>query len=204
MFNKGSSARRIGPTLGPVPRSGAAPSQDHAVLFYDDARQAVDHLAVYVAEGLRGGDAVVTVLRPSYSDAVREALTRLGIEPDRAVAEDRLVVLDAATTLETLLVDGMPDPVLLRDNVGAVVARLGAGDRPVRAAGEMVALLWAEGNVVGALALESAWNDLARTLDFTLLCPYPAAALDSALERVSRLCALHTHVRVPDWYASGE
>jgi anti-sigma regulatory factor (Ser/Thr protein kinase) len=187
-----------------VPRSGAAPSQDHAVLFYDDARQAVDHLASYVAEGLREGGAVVTVLRPSHSDAVREALAGLGIEPDRAVAEDRLVVLDAASTLDKLLVDGMPDPARLADHAGAVVARLGAGGRPVRAAGEMVALLWAEGNVVGALALESAWNDLARTIDFTLLCPYPAAALDSSLEQVSRLCALHTDVLVPHSYASGE
>src|SRR4051794_16965288 len=141
MFNKGSSARRIGPTLGRVPRSGAAPSQDHAVLFYDDAGEAVDHLALYVAEGLRGGEAVVTVLRPSHSDAVRERLAGRGIELDRAIAEDRLVILDAATTLEKLLVDGMPDSARLADNVGAVVARLGAGGRPVRAAGEMVALL---------------------------------------------------------------
>jgi len=40
----------------------------------------------------------------------------------------------------------------------------------------MVALLWTQGKQEDALRLEELWNDLARTLPFSLLCAYPMAA----------------------------
>jgi anti-sigma regulatory factor (Ser/Thr protein kinase) len=188
-----------------VPRPGAAPSRDHAVLFYDDARQAVARLADYVAEGLTLELPVVTVLRPSHTVALSEALTVLGLDPGAAVADGRLHLLEAGATLETFMVEGLPDPQLMADGVGTLIADLAAGGRPVRAAGEMVELLWAEGNVTGALALESVWNGLADSIGFALLCPYPARVLATGrLDTVGRLCALHTDVVAPSTYASGE
>jgi hypothetical protein len=44
----------------------------------------------------------------------------------------------------------------------------------VRVFGEMVALLWADGDRNGALVLEELWNDLTRRMSFPLLCAYPA------------------------------
>jgi hypothetical protein len=39
-----------------------------------------------------------------------------------------------------------------------------------------VAVLWAEGNVGGALALEDLWTGLAHAQPFSLLCAYPVDA----------------------------
>lgn len=187
-----------------MPGTGAAPSRDHAVLFYDRAVHAVEALADYVAEGLRLDEAVVAVLTPPHAHALRAALVAGGSDPDRAAADGRLVVLDAATTLQTFLVDGVPDGDLLADGVGTLITALTADGRKVRAAGEMVAVLWAEGNITGALALENAWNELADPLGFALLCPYPSTVLEhGALGSVGRLCALHTDVVAPEAYASG-
>jgi anti-sigma regulatory factor (Ser/Thr protein kinase) len=187
-----------------VPRSGAAPTRDHAVLFYDHATHAADSLTDYVAEGLQRGDGVIAVLTPPQATALRDALEESGDDAERAAEEGRFVLLDAATTLESFVVDGAPDARLLTDGVGAAIKELGAGGRAVRAAGEMVAVLWAEGNLTGALALETVWNELADTLGFGLLCPYPSAVLDSGhLGHIGRLCALHTGVVAPASYASG-
>jgi anti-sigma regulatory factor (Ser/Thr protein kinase) len=187
-----------------VPRSGAAPSQDHAVLFYDDPAHAVDRLADYAAEGLTRGEAVVAVLTPSHALALGAALRVRGVEPEAARAEGRLVLLDAASTLRTFLVDGAPDRALLAAGVGAVVGELVSHGRRVRTAGEMVAVLWAGGNMAGALSLESAWNELADELGFALLCPYPSSVLETGnLDQVGRLCALHSEVLAPEGYASG-
>lgn len=187
-----------------MPRSGAAPSQDHAVLFYDDPAHAVNRLADYAAEGLTRDEAVVAVLTPSHADALGTALRVRGIQPDVARAQGRLVLLDAASTLRTFLVDGAPDRALLAAGVGALVGELVSSGRQVRTAGEMVALIWADGNVAGALALESAWNELADELDFALLCPYPSSVLETGhLDQVGRLCALHSEVLAPEGYASG-
>jgi len=173
-------------------------------MFYDHAPHAIDQLADYVAEGLSAGEAVITVLMPEHADALTPALRGRGIDVQRDQDEGRLFLLDAGETLSTFLVDGVPDPELFAQGVGTLLSGLNESGRRVRAAGEMVALLWAEGNVTGALALEAAWNRLADDLDFDLLCPYPAAVLDDGgLDTVGRLCALHTDVVAPEAYASG-
>lgn len=187
-----------------VPRSGAAPSRDHAVLFYDDARDAVARRAAYVVDGLHRQEAVVTVLRPSHTVGLLDALRLVGTDPEDAMADGRLSMLDAAATLESFMVDEMPDRQRFAGSVGDLFGRLAATGRPVRTAGEMVAILWAEGNVAGALALETAWNELAGTIDFELLCPYPATVLAaSPLDNIGPLCALHSEVVAPKGYASG-
>jgi anti-sigma regulatory factor (Ser/Thr protein kinase) len=67
----------------------------------------------------------------------------------------------------------------------------------------MVALLWDEGNVPGAIALESLWNDLAEHHRFTLLCAYPTASLGAAaLTDVHRVCDLHSAVLPPSSYGA--
>ena len=181
-----------------------APSQDHAILFYDDATHAVERLADYAAEGLRQGEAVVAVLTPPHAEALVAAMRVREVEPDVARGDGRLVLLDAASTLRTFLIDGNPDRSLLADGVGAMVRELAEGGRPLRTAGEMVAVLWADGNVAGALALESAWNELADELGFALLCPYPSTVLETGdLDQVGCLCALHSEVMAPEGYASG-
>jgi anti-sigma regulatory factor (Ser/Thr protein kinase) len=60
----------------------------------------------------------------------------------------------------------------------------------------MVALLWDEGNVLGAIDLEQAWNDLATRLSFDLFCAYPASAVAGAdqVEALHRVCGLHSSV----------
>ena len=185
-----------------MPRSGATSTREHAVLFYDHDDRAVERLSDYVATGLRQGDAVVVVLTPDHAAALRRALGTTDAPAEVAAAEGWFVVLDAAETLATFFVDGLPDRALLADRLGGLIATLGADGRPVHAAGEMVAVLWAEGNITGALALEEAWNELADVHTFTLLCPYPTTVLDSAeLDHVGRLCELHSDVVAPETYA---
>ena len=73
----------------------------------------------------------------------------------------------------------------------------------VRAFGEMVALLWHQGNVAGAIALESLWNDLAQQQRFSLLCAYPTTGLTAAeLGDVNEVCRLHSVVHPPSSYES--
>jgi anti-sigma regulatory factor (Ser/Thr protein kinase) len=188
-----------------VPGPGAAPTRDHAVLFFDHAEHAVDRLTDYVASGLNQGDGVGVVLTPAHASALLSSLRGTGVDLDGAVADGRFLVLDAVTTLGTFLVDGQPDRRLMAQGVGGLITELGVAGRQVRAAGEMVAVLWAEGNVTAALALETAWNELGDVLDFSLLCPYPATVLDSAaLGHVGRLCDLHSEVVAPERYTSLE
>ena len=123
-------------------------------------------------------------------------LERLHAEP--ALRDDRLKLLDAEQTLAGLITDGMPHWQPFQETLGAMVAELCARHPAVRAYGEMVDLLAAEGNVEAALALERLWNDLAETVPFTLMCGYAAAhfAGTSAGHRHLRtVCELHSEVQ---------
>jgi hypothetical protein len=92
----------------------------------------------------------------------------------------------------------MPDPLLFRSNVGDVIERL-CGNRqpcPIRAYGEMVDVLWQEGNESGAIRLEILWNQLASTYEFSLLCGYAIGHFykETRDGRMEAVCEQHSHI----------
>jgi anti-sigma regulatory factor (Ser/Thr protein kinase) len=182
----------------------ARPHQ-HAVSFYDHDRELGDVLARYVAEGLAGGERVVVVATAPHRLALDDALRSYQVDPDGARKTGHYVALDAAAMLETFMRGGVPDADLFDRHVGTVVRHAGADGTPVRVFGEMVALLWGEDNVTGAMRLEELWNALAEQADFSLLCAYPTAGLNGArLADVRSICALHSSLQPPTSYSVGD
>lgn len=180
----------------------AAPHH-HDVSFYDHDDEVVGAIERYVVDGLTGGDRVVVVVTESHLAALDDALQLRGIDPSEARSTGRYVTLDAVRTLELFMVDGSPDRTRFTTHIGSTVDAAARDGSRVRAFGEMVALLWDEGNVSGAIELEALWNGLAQTREFRLLCAYPTRALDSAsLGEVSRVCELHSVVLPPARYGS--
>ena len=71
-----------------------------------------------------------------------------------------------------------------------------SGGEPLRLFGEMVALLWDDGDVAGAIELESLWNELASRHSFALLCAYAMSSLETVgdLAAAKRMCERHSSV----------
>jgi anti-sigma regulatory factor (Ser/Thr protein kinase) len=177
--------------------------QHHEVFFYDVDGELVAAVTRYVAEGLACGEPVIVIATDSHLAAVDAALTAHGTDVSRARSSGAYLALDAAETLDSFMVGGAPDPDRFRTTVGGVLDTAQGGGSEVRAFGEMVALLWDQDNVSGAIALESLWNDLADHQRFSLLCAYPTTALDAAaLGEVNEVCQLHSAVRPPSSYDS--
>ena len=80
--------------------------------------------------------------------------------------------------------------------IGGLIRQAGTGGRPVRAYGEMVALLWDDGLVNAAIQLEAMWNELGQAHPFSLLCGYPAGSVtrDGYLDAFAAVCRLHREV----------
>ena len=186
------------------PAPATAP-HDHAVSFYDLDIEVVAEVAGYVAEGLAQGERVVVIATSGHRDAIDEALLQHGTDAVRARTLGRYLTLDAAETLARFMVAGWPDPLAFEAVIGQVIDAAGEDDGGVRTFGEMVALLWNEGNVAGALRLEALWNDLARDRKFLLLCAYANDAVQQAtLEDVHQVCSLHSQVAAPRSYFTVE
>ncbi|GAA2155646.1 hypothetical protein GCM10009844_43020 [Nocardioides koreensis] len=174
--------------------------------FYDGDQDAIAVVASFVAAGFGAGEPVLVVATAEHRPLLDAALVELGFDPQGLRSRGRFVTLDAEETLAELMVEGMPDASAFRATVGGLLDDVQGVDARVRVFGEMVAVLWDEGNIAAALALEGFWNELARQRSFALLCAYPHAVLDQvSLADVGRVCALHSEVKAPtSYHAAGQ
>jgi anti-sigma regulatory factor (Ser/Thr protein kinase) len=114
-----------------------------------------------------------------------------GAERDRT-----LIWLDAAQTLPRIMPSGRVDPDLFQDVIGGLLREASRTGRQIKAYGELVALLWDRGDVLGAIELEKLWNALGCELSFSLWCGYPGHSLSAHqhAEELHEVCRLHTSV----------
>ena len=92
--------------------------------------------------------------------------------------------------------DGRIDRNAFFAEIGGVIRDAGRTGRPVRAYGEMVALLWDAGDVLAAIDLETLWNELSGELPFSLYCAYhsESVAAQEHAEALHEVCRLHSAV----------
>jgi anti-sigma regulatory factor (Ser/Thr protein kinase) len=169
---------------------------DHVVHFYDSDDGLVGVLAESLGTALEDGESVVVVATGAHSEALEAALAAGGVDVVAAIAQERLVLLDAGETLARFTVDGAVDASRFDATVGELVRETAGHAKGIRIYGEMVSLLWEAGDVAGALHLEQLWNDLGATVGFSLLCGYPVRFFDESgpESSFSEVCHLHCGV----------
>lgn len=174
---------------------------EHFVQLYGEDHQLLTrNVSRYLAEGLRRGDGLIVIASFDHAAAIRRHLGEACPEVPAALLDGRLLFLDARATLETFLVEGVLDRQRFEAVVGGVLrevlARSASGQ--VRAFGEMVALLWADGRTDAALLLEEYWNELLHGPPFSLFCAYPMDIFspDADLGGVGAVLRAHSHMCV--------
>ena len=174
-------------------QSSAEPTgpHDHLVQFYEEDGFLIEEVSAFLGAGLDAGQGgLVIATSPHRAEIDRRVAAG-------AVAPDQYVSLDASETVSRFMVDGWPDERRFAEAVEGAIQRAGRNGRSVRAFGEMVALLWADGRREAALRVEQLWNELARSRDFSLLCAYPMGHFQDEEhgELFLRICDAHTAVR---------
>jgi MEDS: MEthanogen/methylotroph, DcmR Sensory domain len=170
------------------------------VQFYARDSELTESVSEYALGALREGGIAVLIATEEHHQAIERQLHAAGVDPARAASEGSLISFDASATLRMFMPDGKIDPGSFRQLIGAVAreaaARTNGSHRPIRAFGEMVALLWDEGNVPAAIELEELWNELQAAHDFALLCAYPRASVqgEQHADALTHVCQLHSAV----------
>jgi MEDS: MEthanogen/methylotroph, DcmR Sensory domain len=177
-----------------VPRDLAP--REHFVQFYHQDQSLINSLTTFVAAGLLHGESVIVVATDEHRAALERELQAAGVGATAAAAQRRFLSLDAAETLDRFMVNRAPDRKRFFDTVDPIMAEARAAGTAVRAFGEMVALLWAQGNPIAALELEDLWNELGRSYVFRLFCAYPATDFTGANAGLSwvNVCKCHSRV----------
>jgi uncharacterized protein YoaH (UPF0181 family) len=175
---------------------------DHFVEIYENDRSLIESIRTFMSIGISEGDAALVIATPAHREELELKLNHT-IDLSAAREQGLYASFDAEETLARLMIDGVPDPDkfdrVATDLIGGA-ARVG---RNVRVFGEMVALLWGQGNVVGALRLEDLWNRQSERTSFRLFCAYPAQIFgDEDLKSLSAVCGRHSHVIIPNAHAA--
>ena len=167
----------------------------HAVQFYSDDAFLCDVVGDFLADGLRQSQPAIVVAAPDHRAAIAAELRARGVDVDECVAAGKLAMLDARETLSRFMINGMPEAARCKKTIGAQLRKLSGGQRNtvIRAYGEMVDVLWRDGNPDAAIRLEVLWNELAMTHSFALLCGYSQEHVSAPLS-MRNVCSQHTHV----------
>jgi signal transduction histidine kinase len=172
-------------------------ARSHGLQFFIDDRYLASTVASSLLRGGLGDDRLLIVATPAHRDAIASELRAGGLDLEALHSGDRLVFADARSSLDQIIVDGRPDRVMFAELVGQTVRRLsGPEGATVRIYGEMVDLLWREGNPDAAHELEDLANELCATLPVTILCGYGLDTVDrdETGAHFLRICHSHDHV----------
>ena len=150
-----------------------APVNRHFAQLHADQQGLTDSVNLYLEIGLRRGNAVVVIASPEHAELFRYRMREHDLDPALFQKAGQLEMLDAHECLSAFMRGGMPSWDEFRETVGGVLERVRAfGRGTTRAYGEMVNLLWQDGQPEAAIRLEEYWNELARLYPFSLFCSY--------------------------------
>ena len=168
------------------------PQGAHLVEFFENDEQVLDSIETFLRAGLTDHSALVVIATKARLEALHE---RMGNALTCAWQDERYVEAEAEDLLARFMVDGWPDKALFNDTIGPIVEKVrGPMTRPVRAYGEMVAVLVARGNSEAALRLENLWNEFLKHRSVLLFCAYPRRLFSEQSPHLRALGRAHTHV----------
>ena len=171
----------------------------HAVHFYKDPQSLSQVAASFLCEGIGNGERVVVVSTPTHLAAIVKAVERRGVDLVELKKRGKWLAFDARRTLSTLITARRIDLRRFKTQFTDVVGDWYKSEPALsmRAYGEMVDLLYREGDIAAALKLEELWTDLAALHKFPLLCAYAVSSFHeepSGSSRFSDVCRCHSHV----------
>jgi signal transduction histidine kinase len=190
----------------------------HTAQFYADDSFLLDELTRFIGTALIAGHSAVIIATKAHReglalrlqsrdlDLTKATVTKATVT--KAIDEGRYIALDASETLAKFMINGCPDAALFTETVGSILTQAVTAARgkqsQVVAFGEMVALLWGQGNPQAALLLEELWNNLLPAYPVSLRCAYPMSGFhrgdDADLFR--KICSAHSDVIPVETYTA--
>ncbi len=154
----------------------ANPNHSHIVYSYTDDRRLADAVSFYTNNGLVRGNAVVLVVTDAHRRAIKKYL-RADFDVDALEASGQLSFCEATEALNAFMVDGKPDPALVKTGIRTHIERARRRDertgriREVRLFGEVASLLW-PADCAAAEHVENLVNEVIQEYSIPLLCAY--------------------------------
>lgn len=162
----------------------------HEIRFCSSDAVVLDSLACFIAAYLNAGDAAIVWVTKLHCDSLILSLRVLAVDVDGAIQRGRFMLSDATETA---------DPIRIREAIRglrAAASKAGKKDPRIAVCGERAGLLWAEGKTDLAIRVEQICNELAKSGDTDILCPYPMPHAFEDNHEFETICAAHSSTSI--------
>jgi len=179
--------------------------RDHIVQLYQDQQFLNRAVCRFAAGAIANGEGVILVPTAAHWEAFRPRLEAEGVDVKAAQGRGQLTVVDADELLPRFMKDAMPDAPVFLGLAADVIANARAEDRypKVRWWGEMVNVLWEQGNVAASMSLEDQFDRLAKHHEIAIFCSFVMDNFHSDVHTrlLPRLGTNHSHLIPVEDYA---
>jgi hypothetical protein len=176
----------------------SAGPRDHIVQLYQDQQFLNRAVCRFAAGAIANGEGIILVPTAAHWESFRPRLEAEGVDVKAAQSRGQLTVVDADELLPRFMSDAMPDaPVFLGLAADVIAtARDEARYPKVRWWGEMVNVLWEQGNVAASMSLEDQFDRLAKHHEIAIFCSFVMDNFNSEVQSrlLPRLGQNHSHL----------
>jgi len=177
--------------------SSAGP-RDHIVQLYQDQQFLNRAVCRFAAGAIANGEGVILVPTAAHWEAFRPRLEAEGVDVKAAQRDGQLTVVDADELLPRFMKDSMPDAPVFLGLASDVISKARDDNRypKVRWWGEMVNVLWEQGNVAASMNLEDQFDRLAKHHEIAIFCSFVMDNFSSDVQSrlLPRLGQNHSHL----------
>jgi hypothetical protein len=167
----------------------------HAVRFYESERSLAQIVGEFLIEGFADSHPGIVVATPAMRAALVLELAGRSVDVVDLQRSGQFLLLDANEQLAAFMTNGQPDQARFNAMMCQAIEHVcrERTNGKVRIFGQMVDVLWRDGQQDAAIHLEMLWNQLAHKQAFSLLCGYAMGNFykDSNFDEI---CGQHTHV----------
>jgi len=168
---------------------------EHVVQIYENDEKFLDLLLGFVLTGISSNECTIVIGTSTHLASLNEKLALQGLNIVKIIEDGCYLPMDAEDALSKFMVNGWPDENLFNNLVSNLISGAKREGKSVRAFGEMVAILWAKGQVGATVRLEQLWNKFCANEAFCLFCAYPQSGFSQdASESLAHIC--HAHAKM--------
>lgn len=170
-------------------------SSHHSVQIYESDKTLIDTLAEFVRQCFSHDESSIVIATAGHLQELNSRLKAADYDLEKLIAEHRYIPLDARATLDQFMSENGPDKELFYETMRRVYANAIRHGK-VKAYGEMVSILWVNGQTAATIKLEELWNEFRAEHPLSLYCAYPKSAFqgEDAKAAIQDICNKHSHM----------